>query len=184
VRGRTRRREPDLGQCSGMTPEHLKSVRILRCWPHVIVRRFREIRLSGLPEARSEEPNMRRAFASAVVVMLLLAGCGGGSKATSSVSSMSVSHPGLSAIYDLTIDPRHPQTVYATFTADPVYKSTDGGKSWVDVKPSTRGTPGLTEGSRSTRTIQTPPISPLATASSRAQTEGRTGAVLVSGART
>src|SRR5262249_3477885 len=71
---------------------------------------------------------MRRAFLSLVVLLLLLAGCRSG-----------VSHPGLSEIDDLAVDPLHPQTVYATDYWDPVYKSTDGGASWRRLGPSKGG---------------------------------------------
>jgi photosystem II stability/assembly factor-like uncharacterized protein len=63
-----------------------------------------------------------------VALLLLLAGCGSG-----------VSHPGLSEIDALAVDPLHPQIVYATALDAPVYKSADGGASWKRLGPSRGG---------------------------------------------
>jgi photosystem II stability/assembly factor-like uncharacterized protein len=75
--------------------------------------------------------------ASAGILLFVLAGCGGGGgscRVLKTDSRACVSHPGLFAIYDLVIDPQHPQTVYAA-SNDAVVKSTDGGSSWKRVDP-------------------------------------------------
>jgi len=83
---------------------------------------------------------MRGAFASLLLVLLLLAGCGSSNGAQSGAAP-SVSHPGLFAVYYTTVDPRNPQTVYVA-SNDALLKTTDGGGSWMHLEPSAYGVSG------------------------------------------
>lgn len=83
---------------------------------------------------------MRCAFVRWFFLLLLLAGCGS-STARLRGSGPSVSDPGLFAVYYITVDRLHPQTVYVA-SNDAMLKSTDGGGSWRRLTPSAYGVSG------------------------------------------